>query len=31
MVLKDLKRGTTFTVGTSLDSKWISNEKSEKL
>jgi hypothetical protein len=24
-------RGTTFSIGTSPDSKWISNEKSEKL
>jgi hypothetical protein len=30
MVVKDLKKGTSFSIGTSLDSKWISNEKSEK-
>jgi hypothetical protein len=27
MVLKDLKRGTTFSIGTSLYSKWIFFEK----
>jgi hypothetical protein len=31
MGLKGLKRGTTFSIGTSSDSKWNSNEKSEKL
>jgi hypothetical protein len=31
MGLKDLKKGTTFSIGTSPDSEWISNEKSEKL
>jgi hypothetical protein len=30
MVLKGLKRGTTFSIETSLDSKWISNENSKK-
>jgi hypothetical protein len=30
MVVKDLKKGTTFYIGTSSDSKWISNEKSKK-
>jgi hypothetical protein len=29
-VLKDLKRGTTFSIGPSQDSKWISNKNSEK-
>jgi hypothetical protein len=29
MVLRALKRGTTFSIGTYSDSKWISNEKSE--
>jgi hypothetical protein len=27
MVGNDLKKGTTFSIGTSLDSNWISNEK----
>jgi hypothetical protein len=31
LVLKGLKRGTTFTIGGFSDSKWISNEKLEKL
>jgi hypothetical protein len=31
MVVKILKRGTTLSIGTSLDLKWISNEKLEKL
>jgi hypothetical protein len=31
MVVKDLKKETTFAIGTCSDSKWISNEKSEKL
>jgi hypothetical protein len=31
MVVKDLKKGTTFTIVTSSDSKRNSNEKSEKL
>jgi hypothetical protein len=31
MVLNDLKKGTTFSIGTFSDSKWISNEKLEKL
>jgi hypothetical protein len=31
MVLKHLKRGTTFSIETSSDLEWISNEKSEKL
>jgi hypothetical protein len=30
MVVKSLKKGTTFSIGTSPDSKWISNENSEK-
>jgi hypothetical protein len=30
MVVKSLKKGTTFSTGTSPDSKWISNENSEK-
>jgi hypothetical protein len=30
MVVKGLKKGTTFSIGTSPDSKWISNENSEK-
>jgi hypothetical protein len=29
MVLKGLKRITTFSRGTSSESKWISNEKLE--
>jgi hypothetical protein len=29
VALKDLKRGTTFNIGTSLDSEWISNENSD--
>jgi hypothetical protein len=29
--VKDLKRETIFSIETSPDSKWISNEKSEKL
>jgi hypothetical protein len=28
--MKGLKKGTTFYIGTSLDSKWISNKNSEK-
>jgi hypothetical protein len=31
MVLKGLKRGTTFSLESSSDSKWISNEKLENL
>jgi hypothetical protein len=31
MVMKVLKKGTTFSIGTSTDSKWISNENPEKL
>jgi hypothetical protein len=31
MILNDLNKGTTFFIETSLDSKCISNEKSEKL
>jgi hypothetical protein len=31
MVVKDLNKGATLSIGPSLDSKWISNEKSEKL
>jgi hypothetical protein len=31
MVAKGLKRGTTLSVGTSPDSKWISKENSEKI
>jgi hypothetical protein len=31
MVVKDLKKGTMFFIVSSSDSKWISNEKSEKL
>jgi hypothetical protein len=31
MVVMDLKKGTTFSIGTSSDLKWISNEKSEKI
>jgi hypothetical protein len=31
MVVKVLKKGTTFSIGTSTDSKWISDEKLEKL
>jgi hypothetical protein len=27
MVLKGLNRGATFSIGTSLDLKWISNKK----
>jgi hypothetical protein len=30
MVVKDLKRGTIFSIGTSSDLKWISNENLEK-
>jgi hypothetical protein len=30
MVVKVLKKGTTFSLGTPLDSKWISNENLEK-
>jgi hypothetical protein len=26
-----MKKGITFSIGTPSDSKWISNEKSEKL
>jgi hypothetical protein len=29
--VKDLKRGTIFSIGTSPYLKWISNEKSKKL
>jgi hypothetical protein len=29
--VKDLKRGTIFSIGTPPDLKWISNEKSKKL
>jgi hypothetical protein len=31
MLVKDLKKGTTFSIETSLELEWISNEKSEKL
>jgi hypothetical protein len=31
MVLKDLKKGTTFSVGTSLDLKCTSSENSKKI
>jgi hypothetical protein len=31
MGMKDLKKGTNFSIRTSSDSKWISNKKSEKL
>jgi hypothetical protein len=27
MVVKDLKKGITFSIETFLDSKWISNER----
>jgi hypothetical protein len=30
MVVKVLKKETTFSMGTSSDSEWISNENSEK-
>jgi hypothetical protein len=30
MVVKGLKKGTIFSIGTSLDLKWISNENSQK-
>jgi hypothetical protein len=30
VVVNDLKRGTIFSKGTSSDSKWIANEKTEK-
>jgi hypothetical protein len=30
MVVKDLKIGTTFSIGTSSNSEWISNENSKK-
>jgi hypothetical protein len=30
MVVKGLRNGTTFSRGTSPDSKWISNENLEK-
>jgi hypothetical protein len=30
MVAKCLKKGTTFSIGISPDSKWISNKNSEK-
>jgi hypothetical protein len=29
MVVEVLKKGTTFSIGTSPDSKWISKEDSE--
>jgi hypothetical protein len=29
MVVKGLKKGTTFSIGTSPDWKWISNENLE--
>jgi hypothetical protein len=29
VVVKVLKKGTTLSIGTSPDSKWISNENSE--
>jgi hypothetical protein len=29
--VKDLKKETSFVIGTCSNSKWISNEKSEKL
>jgi hypothetical protein len=31
MVVKVLKNGKTFNLGTSSDLEWISNEKSKKL
>jgi hypothetical protein len=31
MVLKGLRRGTTFSIETTSDLKWILNENSEKL
>jgi fructosamine-3-kinase len=31
MAVKGSKIGTTFSIETSLDSKWMLNEKSEKL
>jgi hypothetical protein len=31
MVVKELMKGTTFSIGTSSYSKWISNKKSGKL
>jgi hypothetical protein len=31
MVLKILKRGTTFSIGMPSDLKWVLNGKSEKL
>jgi hypothetical protein len=31
MFFKSLKIGTTFSIETSSDSKWILNENSEKL
>jgi hypothetical protein len=31
MVVKDLKEGTIFSIRISSDSKWILNEKLEKL
>jgi hypothetical protein len=31
MIVKGLKRGTTLSIGTSLDSKWISYENSENV
>jgi hypothetical protein len=30
MIVKDLKRGTTFSIGTSSDLKWILNKNLEK-
>jgi hypothetical protein len=30
MVVKGLKKGTNFSIGTYHDSKWISNENLEK-
>jgi hypothetical protein len=31
MVVKGLKKKTTFSIGTSSDSKWISNEKNREI
>jgi hypothetical protein len=31
MIAKVLNKGTTFSIGTSSDLEWISNEKSENL
>jgi hypothetical protein len=31
MFVKGLKKGTAFSIGTSPDLKWISNQNSEKI